>query len=97
MFGTMAGGENPGPVRPEKNWAQCLVDDRRVFRATEGSTEKRLLGVWGRNGAMAHGGKEGWEVVSGSRRSGGMFYDEVAQGRGGEQLATPHNTGRQEL
>ena len=39
MFGTMAGGENPGPGRPEKNWAQCLVDDLRVFRATEGSTE----------------------------------------------------------
>ena len=43
MFGTMAGGENPGPGRPEKNWAQCLVDDLRVFRATEGSTESVLL------------------------------------------------------
>ena len=39
MFGTMAGGENPGPGRPEKNWAQCLVDDLRVFRASEGCTE----------------------------------------------------------
>ena len=39
MFGTMAGWENPGPGRPEKNWAQCLVDDLRVFRVTEGSTE----------------------------------------------------------
>ena len=39
MFETMAGGENPGPGRPEKDWAQCLVDDLRVFRATEGSTE----------------------------------------------------------
>ena len=39
MFGTMAGGENPGPGRPENNWAKCLVDDLRVFRATEGSTE----------------------------------------------------------
>ena len=39
MFGTMAGGENPGPGRPEKNSAQCLVDDLRVFRATEGSAE----------------------------------------------------------
>ena len=38
MFGTMAGGENPGPGRPEKNWAQCLVDDLRVFGATDGST-----------------------------------------------------------
>ena len=43
MFGTMAGGENPGPGRPEKNWAQYLVDDLRVFRATEGSTESLPL------------------------------------------------------
>ena len=39
MFGTMVGGKNPGPGRPEKNWAQCLVDDLRVFGATKGSTE----------------------------------------------------------
>ena len=39
MFETVAGGENPRPGRPEKNWAQFLVDDLRVFRATEGSTE----------------------------------------------------------
>ena len=47
MFGTMAGGENPGPGRPENNWAQCLSDGLRVFQATEGSTESSplLLGV----------------------------------------------------
>ena len=86
MFGTMAGGENPGPGRPEKNWAQCLVDDLRVFQATEGSTEssepprdarkiashrgihgKFPSGVRSRDGVMADGGQEGWEVVSGSR------------------------------
>ena len=39
MFGTMDGGESPGPGPPEKNWAQCLVDDLRVSRATKGSTE----------------------------------------------------------
>ena len=39
MFGTMAGGENPGPGQPENIWAQCLVDDSRMFRATGGSTE----------------------------------------------------------
>ena len=55
MFGTMAGGENPGPGRPEKNWAQCLAD-LRVFRATEGCTDSVPFGVWCRNGAMAHGG-----------------------------------------
>ena len=56
MLGTMAGGENPGPGRPEKNWAQRLVDDLRVFRATEGSTESVPLVFGVRNGAMAHGG-----------------------------------------
>ena len=55
MFGTMAGWENPGPGRPEKNWAQCLVDGLRVFQATKGSTENVPL-VFGVNGAMAHGG-----------------------------------------
>eukprot|EP00904_Undaria_pinnatifida_P004437 jgi/Undpi1/13995/HiC_scaffold_9.g03646.m1 len=43
MFGTMAGGVNPGRGRPEKNWAQCLVNDIRVFEATEGSTDSSLL------------------------------------------------------
>ena len=42
MFGTMAGGENPGPGRPKKKWAQCPVDDLGMFRATEGSTESVL-------------------------------------------------------
>ena len=35
MFGTVAGGENPGPGRPEKNWAQCLAD-MRVFKPHRG-------------------------------------------------------------
>ena len=56
MFGTMAGGENPGPDRQEKNWAQCLVDDLSVSRATEGCHGKRPLVVWRRNGSIAHSG-----------------------------------------
>ena len=43
IYGTMNGGENPGPGRSAKNWVQCLVDDLRVFRATEGFTEFVLL------------------------------------------------------
>ena len=39
MFGTIAGGVNPGRGRPEKNCAQCLVDDIRVFEETEGSAD----------------------------------------------------------
>ena len=54
MFGTMAGRENPGPGRPEKNWAQCLVDEGV---SSHGMIHgKRPLGVWSRNDAMAHGG-----------------------------------------
>ena len=56
MFGTMAGGENPGPDRQEKNWAQCLVDDLSMSRATEGCRGKRPLVVWRRNGSIAHSG-----------------------------------------
>ena len=43
MFGTMAGGVNPGRGLPEKNWAQCLADGIRVFKATEGSTDSSPL------------------------------------------------------
>ena len=39
----MAGGENPGPGRPENTWAHCLADGIRVFRATEGSTDRPSL------------------------------------------------------
>ena len=42
------------------------------------------FGVRCRDGVTAHGGQEGWEVLLGSRRSGGMFRGEVAQGRGRE-------------
>ena len=30
MFGTMAGGENPAPGRPEQNWAQRVLDNLRI-------------------------------------------------------------------
>ena len=73
-----------------------LIDDLRVFRATEGSTESFPLVLGSRAGVMPHGGYVEWEAVSGSRRSGGMFRGEVAQGRGGEQLATPRSRGCQE-
>ena len=89
MFGTVAGGENPGPGRREKNWAQCLVDDVKVFRATEGSTESFPLvfrvetGLW--PAAAMKSGR--WY------RGGEMFLGEVAQGQVGAQLATPRRRG----
>lgn len=43
VFWTMAGRENPGSGRPEKNWAQWLGGDMKVFRATEESTEQHPL------------------------------------------------------
>ena len=55
MFGTMAGGVNPRRGRPEKNWAQCLVDNIRVFEATEGSTKSSTL-LFGVETAMAEDG-----------------------------------------
>ena len=35
-------------------------------------------------------------MVSEGRRRGGTIHDEMAQGRGGEELATARNRGRQE-
>ena len=76
MLGTMAGEENLGPGRPEQNWAECIVDDFRVFRAVEGSTESVPLTfcvgtvLWPT--AAKKGGKWYRGVVE--RR---MFHDEV--------------------
>ena len=54
------------------------------------------FGVPSRGGVVTHGAKGGWEVVPGCRRRCGLFHGEVAIGRGGEELATPHGGGRQE-
>ena len=35
-------------------------------------------------------------MVPGGRRRGGPLHDEMAQGRGGEELATPRGSGRHE-
>ena len=43
LQGAMAGGENPGPGRPGRDSARCLLDDLRVFRGTEGSTQSSPL------------------------------------------------------
>ena len=95
MFGTMVGAESG--TRPTRKELGPLSSRRlQGVSSHRGIDVKRPLGVGCRNGAMAHGGYEGWEGVSGSRRSGGMFHDEVAHGRGGRQLTTPHNRGSQE-
>ena len=98
MFGTVAGEVNPGRGRPEKNWAQCLVDDLRVFEATEGYTDSSHLlfriettVLWPRAANTNE-----WELAPGDRRGGGPLHEEMAQGRGGEELATTHSRGRQE-
>ena len=39
---------------------------------------------------MAEGGQKEWEMVRGGRRCGGPLHDEMAQGRGGEELAVHH-------
>ena len=64
MFGTMAGG-NPGPGRPEKNRAQCLVDDLRVFRATEASTQSVPLALRVETVLWPTAAKKGWKWYRG--------------------------------
>ena len=74
-------------TRPtRKNWAQCLVDDLRVFEATERSTDSSpLFTVRSRDCALAEGGEE-WELAPGDRRRGGPLHEEMAQGLDGEEL-----------
>ena len=40
---------------------------------------------------MVEGGYEEWELVPSGCRSGGLTHSEVAQGRGGGELATPRS------
>ena len=46
-FGTLVGGEDPGPGCPEQHWLKCLRDDFQAFGATDGSTDDnpRTFGV----------------------------------------------------
>ena len=55
MFGTKAGGENPGAARPGKTGPMSSRRPQGVasYRGIHG---KRPLGVWCTNGATAHGG-----------------------------------------
>ena len=64
----------------------------------QGTHGKLVFVVRSIYGVVVVGGYEGWHVVSGGRRSGGLFHGEVGvgQGRGGEQLTTPRGRGRQE-
>ena len=39
IFATISGGEGRRPGGQPKNWHRCLVEDLRVFRAKERSTE----------------------------------------------------------
>ena len=68
LFGTMTGGENPGPGRQEKNWDRSLVHDLRVFRATDGSTEGVPL-VFGVENVL-------WPTAA---KKGGKWYRRVVE------------------
>ena len=47
MFATITGGEGRRPGGQPKNWHNgCLVEDLRVFRAKEGSTEHCPFNGW---------------------------------------------------
>ena len=45
---------------------------------------------------MIEGGEEEWQLVPGGRRRGGPLHDKISQGRGGQELANPRNSGRRE-
>ena len=49
MFGTMAGGENPGPGGSENNWAQCLTSQFQFFSSNGAGVHGKLsVAVWRR-------------------------------------------------
>ena len=97
MFGELAGGEDPGRRgSSEQNWLICLKDDLKVFGVTHGSTADQPCVfaipklVWTEAAKV-----KGWVpwhagVLQGAER----FFDLLAQGRGGGQPTTSHQTRR---
>ena len=85
----MAGGENPGAGRPAEKLGSLSTKRRRGFANRRRIHGMPLFAVRSSDGVLAEGGGEEREVVSGGRRSGGLFHDEVAQGRGRKELAAP--------
>ena len=67
MFGTVVGRENAGPGRSRNNRAQSLSDDFKVFRATEGSTERSPLLSGGETALWPTAAKKGGKWVLGGR------------------------------
>ena len=67
MFATMNGGEGWRPGGQPKNWHRCLVEDLRVFRATEGSTKHCTL-VFGVETAV-------WTIAPGGPRRSRAVHD----------------------
>ena len=59
---------NPGRGRPQKNWAQCLIDDIRVFEATEGFTDSSTLLFGVETVLWPRAAKEEWKLAPGDRR-----------------------------
>ena len=77
------------PTRKELGPMSTAADDFRDFQAVQGSTEKLpplLFGVEAVTSPMAP--KKSGKWYRGGCRSGGLL---VAQGPGGEELATPRN------
>ena len=71
MFGKISGGEDARAGRPEQDWLRCLIEDFRVFGATDGSTaEKRT--TFGIDSAL-------WTVAA-QEKKGTLWYKGVSEG-----------------
>ena len=67
-----------------------------IFQATERSTDSSPLLFGVETVLSPRAAKKSGKRYPGGRRRCGPLHDEMAQGRGGEDLATPHSKGRQE-
>ena len=84
IFATMTGGKGRRPGGQPKTWRTCLVEDTKVFRATEGSTVLTPL-VFGVETAV-------WTVAA---KKAGKWYRGFLEA--GEQFTVKWQTGEAEL
>ena len=89
MLEPMTGGESPGPGRRKHTQAQCLAQTISRCFGPPGDPRTALLwrSEYRRTVSWPTAGKKGGKWYRRGRRSGGLFYGEVTQGRGGEERA----------
>ena len=96
IFGKMTCGVKPGRGRPEKNWAQCLAGDIRVFEATQVSMDSSPLLFGVETILWPRAAKKDWNWQRSIVEAANRFMMRWLMGEAEKSEAMPHTSQRQE-